>query len=65
MSRINTLHEFTKKKMDELLWQIYKMHDDIIEKSMNGPFPTLPEERKCKFCNFATICDERKYFLGM
>lgn len=55
----------TDEMLEDTKNRMFKMHDDILEKSMNGPFPTLPEERKCKFCNFATICDEGKYFLGV
>lgn len=40
-----------------------EMHDFILEKSMSGPFPAMPEDNKCRFCNFATICDEGKYFM--
>jgi hypothetical protein len=49
---------YTKSRM-------FEMHDYLLEKSKKGPFPAYPEERKCIFCNFATICDDGKYFLGM
>lgn len=55
----------TEEMLESAKNRMFKMHDDILEKSINGPFPALPEERKCKFCNFATICDEGKYFLGL
>ncbi len=30
----------------------------LLERSMGGPSPAMPEKNKCKFCKFATICGE-------
>lgn len=39
------------------------MHDALLENTLKGPFPALPEKQKCRFCNYATVCDEGKDFL--
>ncbi len=60
----NVKKDLTEKMLQDAKDRMFRMHDDVLERSMNGPFPALPDERKCRFCNFATICEEGKYFLN-
>ena len=55
----------TREMLKNTKSRIFEMHDNILKRSMSGPFPAFPEEKKCRFCNFATICDEGKYFLDI
>jgi len=60
----NVEKDLTEEMLEETKHKMIEMHDFILEKSMAGPFPAMPEEGKCKFCNFVTICDEGKHFTG-
>lgn len=61
----NVEKDLTDEMLKETKSKMIEMHDFILEKSMSGPFPAAPEKRKCEFCNFATVCDEGKYFVGI
>jgi CRISPR/Cas system-associated exonuclease Cas4 (RecB family) len=53
----NVNKDLTEEMLDHTKRWMFERHDLLLERSMNGPFSANPEERKCQFCNFVTICD--------
>jgi len=57
--------DITDEMLNETRSKMIEMHDFILEKSMSGPFPAMPKANKCKFCKFATICDEGSLYCSI